>query len=786
MVRLAGISSYKEMISRVYIAIQGAVQGVGFRPFIYNLAGKLNLKGYVLNSSSGVYIEAEQDKEYLNEFILKIEKEKPVLAVITGFEFSFLDPVGYREFEIRKSRDNDDISALILPDIAVCDECRKELLDPSNRRYRYPFINCTNCGPRFSIIESLPYDRPNTSMKNFEMCPECRKEYENPADRRFHAQPVACPACGPQIELLDSAGNTVSYGDEALILTAAKIKSGKIIALKGLGGFQLIADASNESAVKLLRERKLREEKPFALMFCDVESVRKICRVSEFEERLLKSPESPIVLLKRKKEGKYENIVSKQAAPDNPYLGIMLPNTPLHILLLEELRGPVIATSGNISEEPMCIDNGEALERLGGIADFFLVHNRPIVRHVDDSIVRVIMGKEMMMRRARGYAPMPVKIHNKINTGVILAVGGHLKNTVALKVKDNVFISQHIGNLSTKESFDTFTKVIGDFKELYKVNPGKIISDKHPEYMSTKFAKSSAAPLSEVQHHFAHIASCREENQISGTSLGVSWDGTGFGEDNTVWGGEFFLSDNGHYSHFAQFRRFYLPGGEAAVKEPRRSALGLLYSIYGNKVFDENCPAIKEKFCRNETATLKQILNKKINSPLTSSAGRLFDAAASLLNLCNVNNYEGQAAMRLEFAADPAVKDYYYFEMCGNELLVIDWQPFMEGLLKDLSDKVPVEIISAKFHNTLARIILSAADTAGEEKIVLSGGCFQNAVLLEKSICLLEKNGYKVYRHQRIPANDGGLSLGQIAAADIKSVPVNYFKEKQKLIKEAD
>ncbi len=769
------------MISRVSMVIRGAVQGVGFRPFVYNLAIKMGMKGYVLNSSSGVYIEAENHKELLNEFIIKIENEKPVLAVITGLEFSFLDPINYETFEIRESEIDDDFSALIIPDIAICDECKKELLNPSDRRYRYPFINCTNCGPRFSIIEALPYDRPNTSMKIFKMCVECKKEYENPADRRFHAQPVACPRCGPQLALWDALGNILSTEDNALQLTFDKIKEGKIIALKGLGGFQLIADASNEKSILLLRKLKQRDEKPFALMFKDIESVKKICEVSLFEERLLQSPESPIVLLKRKFQSGSEDLVNEFIAPGNPYLGIMLPYTPLHILLMESIKNPIIATSANISEEPICIDNFEALERLNGIAEFFLVHNRPISRQADDSIARVILGKQMIIRRARGYAPMPLKIHNTDSNDVVLAVGGHLKNTIALKIKGEVIISQHIGNLSTAKSYNTFLKVIEDFNKLYHVRPNKIISDRHPEYLSTKFAKSSLIPFSDVQHHFAHIASCRGENQITGRTLGISWDGTGFGEDNSVWGGEFFISDDHHYAHFAQLRKFYLPGGETAVKEPRRSALGILYSIYEERLFEEKAELISDVFEKDEIKVLKQMLNKKINTPLTSSAGRLFDAVSSLLNLVHINNYEGQAGMSLEFAIGSDTTDYYPFEIHDKKIFIIDWQPLIKELLIDKFNKVPVKIISAKFHNTLGQIILSAAKITDDEKVVLSGGCFQNASLLERTVELLQNEGHKVYWHQRVPTNDGGLSLGQIFAMDIISVPLNYFYGKQKL-----
>lgn len=769
------------MFSRVYIVIKGAVQGVGFRPFIYNLAAKMNLKGYVLNSSSGVYIEAEHEKKFLDEFVLMIEKNKPSRAVITGFEFSFLDPVGYEKFEIRESKKEDEISALIMPDIAICDDCRKELLDSSDRRYRYPFINCTNCGPRFSIIESLPYDRPNTSMKNFEMCDKCREEYENPGDRRFHAQPVACPDCGPQIELLDSEGNIISTKDEALHSTAANIRSGHIIALKGLGGFQLIVDASNNKAVRLLRERKCREEKPFALMFPDLDLVRQVCEVSPYEERLLKSPESPIVLLKRKKGSNIDQIISEQVAPGNPYLGVMLPYTPLHILLMAEVKRPVIATSGNISEEPICINNDEAIEKLKGIADFYLTHNRPIVRHVDDSITRVVLDKEMIIRRARGYAPFPIRINNNSDE-VILAVGGHLKNTIALKIHDNVFLSQHIGDLSTKEAYNTFTKVIEDFKQLYKVKPDKITADKHPDYLSSKYARSTLSVYSDVQHHFAHVASCLGENQIKDSILGVSWDGTGLGEDNTIWGGEFFISDSNYYSHFAQFKKFYLPGGDNAVKEPRRSALGLLYSIYGPDIFNKRFELIADSFSESEIGTLKQMLKKNINLYITSSAGRIFDAAASILHLGNYNNYEGQAAMRLEFSA-LSTEEYYPFKINKENIFIIDWRPFIESLIEDKLNNLATGIISGRFHNTLTQIILAVAEIAEKDRVVLSGGCFQNALLLENTVNILQKNGFKVYWHQRIPPNDGGISLGQIVAADMKRIPLNRYQT-NKIIKE--
>ncbi len=790
------------MILLAKIIIRGAVQGVGFRPFIYRLAAELKLTGFVNNSPLGVFIEAEGAKSQLDEFILRIEKEKPPISVITSLEFSFLDPKGYNKFEIVKSDSTGLKTTLILPDIAVCSDCLNEMFDPNDRRFRYPFINCTNCGPRFSIIESIPYDRPNTSMKKFTMCEDCRKEYKNPLDRRFHAQPIACPKCGPNVELWNESGKIISKDEDGISETASQIRNGKIIALKGLGGFHLIVDARNGDAVNRLRQKKFREEKPFALMFLDLESVKKHCAVSPFEERVMCSPESPIVLLKKMwsaewfdgahhKCGMGNNdsslpsaihtshaapytpqstlnishfTLSDYVAPDNPYLGIMLPYTPLHHLLMHELNFPIVATSGNLSEEPMCIDEYEALNRLNGIADYFLVHDRPIVRHTDDSIVRIIDGREMVMRRARGYAPLPIQIKNSDESEDILAVGGHLKNTVALKVGTNVFISQHIGDLSTNESYNTFQKVIHDFQNLYESKVSRLVCDLHPEYISTKFAQEQNLKIEQVQHHLAHIASCRAENQIEGKALGVSWDGTGFGFDKTIWGGEFFLTDDDSYKHIGQFRKFRLPGGEAAIKEPRRSALGLLYEIYKEKIFSGSNDFLSSSFTEVELNLLKEMLKKKVNCPQTSSAGRLFDAVSSLLWIVQHSNYEGQAAMMLEFAADRRVVESYPIELKQNEIFIFDWKNLVEAILYDLKKHVKTEIISAKFHNSLAELIVQLAKRFGEEKIVLSGGCFQNAFLLERSIKRLRENNFKVYWHQRIPPNDGGLSLGQIAA----------------------
>lgn len=752
------------MILRVKTIIRGAVQGVGFRPFVYRLASEMNLKGFVLNSSNGVIIEAEGEKNILDEFLLRLEKEKPQLAIINSLEFSFLDPVYYSEFSIRKSSKEEEISALILPDIAVCTDCLNEMLNPNDRRYLYPFINCTNCGPRFTIIESLPYDRPRTSMKNFKMCKQCEEEYHNPLDRRFHAQPIACPQCGPQIELWDRKGSVLLIQNDALEKTIELIKNGQIVAIKGLGGFHLVVDARNNQAVLELRKRKHREEKPFALMFPSLDLVKEICFVDFFEERLLRSPESPIVLLKKKELSK--NFISDLVAPGNPYLGIMLPYTPLHHLLMRGLGFPIVATSGNLSEEPICIDENEALKRLNNIADFFLVHNRPILRHADDSIARIIKGREFILRRARGYAPLPIQIEN-LNDDDILAVGGHLKNTIALKKKNLIFVSQHIGDLSTGESLHAFKKTIEDFRELYLSKSDCGVGDLHPNYISTKIGKEIFQNFWQVQHHLAHVISCKLENQVTGEFLGISWDGTGYGFDGTIWGSEFFLVDDKSFQHLGNFRKFALPTGEKAIQQPKRTLVGILYEIFGEDIL--KLDFVQEKFDENELKMLITLIEKKINSPLCVSAGRLFDGVSSLIGLGDRSNFEGQAAMKLEFCVDWEEKNYYPFSIDEiNNKLVVNWEGIIKSII-DEKNKVDKGIISARFHNTLSQIILHIAKKFEIRKIVLSGGCFQNKYLLEKTIELLEENHFTVYWHQRIPTNDGGISVGQIGAINLKN-----------------
>jgi hydrogenase maturation protein HypF len=745
---------------RAKVTVRGVVQGVGFRPFVYRLATQLELNGWVLNAAHGVFIEVEGARDKVHSFLLRLEKEKPPLAVIQSLEFSLLDTVGYDGFDIRYSERSGRKTVLILPDVAVCTDCLREILDPENRRYRYPFTNCTNCGPRFTIIEALPYDRAHTSMKQFAMCRACDREYHDPSDRRFHAQPNACPRCGPFLELWDPNGTPVGKKEEALLRAISIVRDGQILALKGVGGFQLIVDARNADAVRRLRARKRREEKPFALLYPTLDLLKEDCIVSELEARLLQAPEAPIVLLGRRL-GK--SLLAPAIAPASPSLGVMLPYSPLHHLLMRDLGIPVVATSGNLSDEPICIDEREALQRLEGIADYYLVHNRPIVRHVDDSVARVVCDREMLLRRARGYAPLP--IHMKKTLPCVLAVGAHLKNSVALSVGKEIFISQHIGDLATGQALSAFRGTLADLPRLYETEASIIACDLHPDYLSTKHATRMRTPTLKVQHHFAHVLACMAENELEGTVLGVSWDGTGYGTDGTIWGGEFLLTDEESFQRVAHFRRFRLPGGDAAVKEPRRPALGVLYEIWNDRVISDRRLAPIASFSDRELAVMEQMLTKGVNSPFTSSAGRLFDAVASILGLRQKVTFEGQAAMELEFSVQPHVDDIYPFEIANRSPSVVDWAPMIPEILIDLQKGHSVGNIAAKFHNTLTEMIVAIARKVGQPRILLTGGCFQNRYLVERSVRRLSETGFRPYWHQRVPPNDGGIALGQVVAA---------------------
>jgi hydrogenase maturation protein HypF len=733
---------------------------------VYRLAGELKLPGWVSNSTRGVFVEVEGDPIALERFLARVQSEIPPRAYIQSLEHTLLDTAGFDRFEIRESDETGEKVATVLPDIATCPDCLAEIFDPENRRYRYPFTNCTNCGPRYSIIEALPYDRPNTTMRGFEMCPACMKEYEDPTDRRFHAQPNACPVCGPGIELWNGEGRGIASKDEAIAGTVEAIRRGNIVAVKGLGGFHLVVDAENDDAVRRLRKRKHRDEKPLALMYPTIEMICDHCMVTEPEKRLLESPETPVVLLERFPDAP----VAESIAPGNPCIGAMLPYTPLHHILMRDLGTPVVATSGNLSEEPICIDEGEIIERLGGIADFFLVHNRPITRHVDDSVARIVAERDMVLRRARGYAPLPVVLPGK-SLRTTLAVGGHLKNTVALSIGENVFVSQHVGDMSTQSAFGAFERITKDLQMLYGVTADRVVCDAHPDYKTARFAERLAEDLGidrrAIQHHAAHVFSCMAENELEPPVLGVSWDGTGFGEDATVWGGEFLKITPDSVERVAHLRTFRLPGGETAVREPRRSALGLLHEVFGNEVFEmDNVPAI-DAFSEEDRRVLSAMLDREINAPVTSSAGRLFDAVASIIGIRHQANFEGQAAMELEFALGGVrTKESYTFDMVEeNGRTIIDWEPMIRSILDDLGRSVAPSVISAKFHNTLAEAIDWVAIESGEPRVVLTGGCFQNRYLIEESVLRLRTSGLKPYWHQRIPTNDGGIALGQIAAA---------------------
>ncbi|MDV2995264.1 MAG: Carbamoyltransferase HypF [Chroococcidiopsis sp. SAG 2025] len=787
---------------RLHVTIRGAVQGVGFRPFIYRLATELGLVGWVNNSAQGVFVEVEGTQAQLQNFLLRIEQQKPPRSIIQSLESKFLAPVGYQQFEIHASTGGAK-TATILPDLATCSDCLREIFNKSDRRYGYPFTNCTNCGPRFSIVEALPYDRANTTMKKFQMCIRCQSEYENLLDRRFHAQPNACPECGPHLELWERDGNVLALHHQALIQAAASICQGKIIAIKGLGGFHLVVDARNEAAVQKLRRCKRREAKPFALMYPSLELIQADCEVSDLEAKLLRSPQAPIVLLQGKLAS---HAIAPSVAPGNPYLGVMLPYTPLHHLLMAELGFPIVATSGNLTDEPICIDEKEALQRLSSIAEVFLVHNRPIARPVDDSVVRVMMGREMVLRRARGYAPLPCtvlfpdsrllygRVYQKTSLlaeisgepaptilDSLLAVGAHLKNTIALCVKEQVFVSQHIGDLETVPALNAFERAIADFQQLYQTKPVAIACDLHPDYLSTQFARNSGIPAIPVQHHYAHVLSCMAENNLIGMHdskpvLGIAWDGTGYGLDGTIWGGEFLLVNSWRsstsdretpFERVAYLQTFRLPGGEKAIKEPRRVAIGLLYELLGEDLFEMKHLAPVKAFSDRDLGILQTMLQRNLNTSVTSSIGRLFDAIASIVGLRQQNQFEGQAAMELEFAiAGFDTDECYSFEILATSSpAIVNLLQMLREILADIRCGLPLGKISAKFHNTLVEIVVAVAKSVGEEKIILTGGCFQNKYLTERAIKRLQAENFCPYWHQRVPPNDGGIALGQIVAA---------------------
>jgi len=742
------------------ISIAGVVQGVGFRPFVYRLAKDLHLGGFVCNSPRGVEIEIEGPEDRLDEFLRCVRRDCPPHAVVEQVRVTPLVSAGESEFVVMSSTNTGDRCAPVLPDIATCPDCLSELFDEHNRRYHYPFINCTHCGPRYSIIRSLPYDRANTTMREFTMCERCRAEYDDPADRRFHAQPNACPDCGPHLELWDAKGRVLGICDDALLMACRALDDGWIVALKGLGGFQLLVDARNDDAVARLRRHKVRPLKPFALMYPDLESVRRDCRVSETERAVLDSPQAPIVLLRRITDSTMAGAV----APKNPNLGVMLPYTPLHHLLMAQLGFAVVATSGNLSDEPICTDEDEARDRLGGIADMFLVHNRPIARPLDDSVVRVMGKRELVMRSARGYAPRSIVLKHVLPSG--LATGAHMKSSIAVCTGNRVLLSQHVGDLSTARTLDTYREARKSLSAIYALQPEYAVCDLHPDYQSTREAEKLRLPITKVQHHYAHVLSGMADNSLEPPVLGVAWDGTGLGDDGTIWGGEFLQVHDENYTRVAHFRTFHLPGGDRAMVEPRRAALGMLYDVFSAHAFGMDDLAPIRAFGDRDKTVIREMLAKGINVPVTSSAGRIFDAVASLLNLVQRCHFEGQAAMAVEFAAETVTShEAYPFGIRGDRPpYIIDWEPALHELLRDIRGSISTGLMAVRFHNMLAQTVKAVGKLIGEKRIVLTGGCFQNALLTEATVQALEKSDFEVFVHHHVPPNDGGIALGQIMA----------------------
>ena len=754
-------------LKRYFIHIQGIVQGVGFRPFIHRLATESKLAGRVWNDSSGVYIEVEGKETDLDGFLRRIPQKAPPLAMIDSLEWREIPARGDREFQISPSGPATEAFTPVSPDVATCEECLTELFDPNDRRYRYPFINCTNCGPRYTIIQGLPYDRPLTTMAAFTMCPACEAEYHNPADRRFHAQPNACPVCGPRCELRDGQGNRMPCADP-ILAAIDRLREGRIVAVKGLGGYHLAVNAADEAAVQSLRKRKRRDEKPFALMVRALEDVRR-CAISTAEEEiLLQSPQRPIVLM-QKRDGAP---IAPSVSPRNRYFGIMRPYTPLHHLLLaaEDLPA-LVMTSGNFSEEPIITDNLRAMEVLSPIADFFLTHNREIQVRNDDSITRSFRRRAYFLRRSRGYAPAPVRLKKKYPP--ILAVGAELKNTVALTAEGYAFLSQHIGDLENSEVFSSFENAIQHMQSLFKVRPEVLAYDLHPEYLSTKYAfsRQEELPLRGVQHHHAHIAACLAENQADGTVIGISLDGTGYGLDGRIWGGEILVADLLDFRRACHLEYVPMPGGARAIREPWRMAVSYLQLAFGSEWRQLPLPFLKE-IDSGSLDLIGQIIPRRINSPETSSCGRLFDGMAALSGLRLRNTFEGQAAMELEMALDPAASSSGYPFPREDGLIRI--APAIRAAVDDIMAGKPPAAVSARLHRGLVEMLVDlCVEIRNREEIhvvALSGGVFQNIWLLEHLSISLRERKFDVLTHHLVPCNDGGISLGQLVVAGERQI----------------
>ncbi|HEX8919013.1 MAG TPA: carbamoyltransferase HypF [Chloroflexota bacterium] len=757
------------------LVVSGIVQGVGFRPFIYSLARRFELTGLVRNDADGVYIEVEGLPEALDAFYRAISDESPALAVIERMMWRPRTVRGETEFRIDTSRKGAGASTLVSPDVATCGDCLAELFNPEDRRFRYPFINCTNCGPRFTITQSVPYDRRTTTMNRFPMCVDCRQEYDDPSDRRFHAQPNACAVCGPRVRLLDRFGHEVpAAAGDPIHVTASLLREGRIVAVKGLGGYHLACNPFDSTAVGDLRSRKVRQDKPFALMARDLNEVETLCAVEPEEALILESAQRPIVLL----TSLATSGVSGEVAPRQKRLGVMLAYTPLHYVLLHDAGIPLIMTSGNRCDEPIAYHDQEALERLHTIADYFLVHDRPIHMRCDDSVTCAVQGNQYPLRRSRGMAPAPIGLAQDIPSPV-LACGGELKNTFCLAKGRHALLSHHVGDLENYETLRSFREGIDHFCALFGVHPELVAYDLHPEYLSTKFARDledTGMPAVGIQHHEAHIASCLADNQRpkEERAIGVAFDGTGYGTDGTIWGGEFFEgSVRDGFTRRAHLDTVPLPGGEAAIREPWRMALAYLLRLYKpDEILDLPLPIVQAAGDRN-VRLIAQLINGGVNAPLTSSCGRLFDAVAALAGVPALlrATYEGQAAIELELASKGTARDGYGFQLSTDgQSCVVETREIIRGVVTDMLSGSSASRISERFHRTMADIVcavcLRIRQEGGPRAVALSGGTWQNMVLLQQTMARLDVEGFAVYIHRRVPTNDGGLSLGQAVLAD--------------------
>ncbi|MHB8780597.1 MAG: carbamoyltransferase HypF [Candidatus Geothermincolia bacterium] len=740
------------------IRVTGIVQGVGFRPFVNNLAGEMGVRGSVRNTSEGVLIHAEGERAALERFTAAIPGRKPSQAVIEWVHCEPAETLGALSFEIGESYRIEGGYQLVSPDLATCDACRAEVFDPANRRYRYAFTNCTNCGPRFTIIADVPYDRPSTSMASFTMCARCRAEYDDPANRRFHAQPNACPDCGPRLELWHAGGRVDT--DDPLADAAALLREGRVLAVKGLGGFHLACDATADGPVSLLRQRKGRGSKPFAVMVADVGEARRLCELVEAEAALMRSARCPIVLLREGPDSR----LSRQVAPGQLHQGLMLPYTPLHHLLTAEAGRPLVMTSGNYSEEPIVGDNASALAELAPLADYFLLHDRDILSRYDDSVSRVTFGQERLARRSRSYAPYPLELEEG---PCVLAVGAELKSTFCIVREGHAFVSQHLGDLDDERSLRFFEETVALYRRLFRAEPEMVAHDLHPDYLSTRFANDQPLPRLAVQHHHAHIASCLADNGVTGAALGLALDGMGYGEDGTIWGGELLFVDGHRCERLAHFATFRQAGGDAATTRIYRLAAALLYEVYGRRLEEFAWTRRLRAESGDELDVLLGQVERGVRAPLTSSCGRLFDAVASLLGLRQTVDFEGQAAMELEAAATLGEKEGLRpFSFLAQDGLM-DWRPMVPELIAELEAAADPGELAFRFHLTLADMLVSACaqerDRSG--RVALSGGVFQNALLARLLVPRLAERGFEVFQHRRVPCNDGGISLGQAAIA---------------------